>query len=139
MLGIGAEQFPKGGALALNIIGGVGMLGVGIVGTVLLGNVQDRSVVNTLKDMDTKNNTTLSSTYATVEKGSIFGKYMALDGDKVAAAAEPDKTSLTNAASEAKKSALRTVALLPVFTLLCFLALVFYFRSKGGYQAVHLE
>lgn len=139
MLGIGAEQFPKGGALALNIIGGVGMLGVGIVGTVLLGNVQDRSVVNTLKDMDSKNNTTLNSTYATVEKGSIFGKYMALDGDKVAAAAEPDKTSLMNATTEAKKSALRTVALLPVFTLLCFLALVFYFRSKGGYSAVHLE
>lgn len=139
MLGVGAEQFPKGGALALNIIGGVGMLGVGIVGTVFLGNVQDRSIVNTLKDLDAKNNSTLSSNYATVEKTSIFGKYMALDGEKVAAAPEADKTTLTNATGEAKKSALRTVAILPVIMLLCYLGLILYFRSKGGYKEVHLS
>lgn len=40
MLGVVAEQFPKGGALTLNLIAGVGMLGVGIDGSVFLGNIQ---------------------------------------------------------------------------------------------------
>ncbi|MCA9432873.1 MAG: MFS transporter, partial [Candidatus Omnitrophica bacterium] len=44
MLGVVAEQFPKGGALTLNMIAGVGMLGVGIVGSVFLGYIQDTSV-----------------------------------------------------------------------------------------------
>ena len=44
MLGVLAEQFPKGGALTLNVIAGVGMLGVGVVGNPLLGAIQDRWV-----------------------------------------------------------------------------------------------
>ena len=37
MLGVVAEQFPKGGALTLNTMGGVGMLAVGVLGSPLLG------------------------------------------------------------------------------------------------------
>ncbi|MEL6133839.1 MAG: MFS transporter, partial [Bacteroidota bacterium] len=44
MLGVVSEQFPQGGALTLNGISAVGMLGVGIVGAVFLGNIQDRSI-----------------------------------------------------------------------------------------------
>ena len=41
MLGIVSERFPKGGALTLNAAGGVGMLSVGVVGTVFLGLAMD--------------------------------------------------------------------------------------------------
>ncbi len=32
MLGIVAERFPKGGALTLNITGGMGMIAAGVIG-----------------------------------------------------------------------------------------------------------
>lgn len=44
MLGVAAERFPKGGALTLNAIGGMGMLSVGVIGAVFLGNIQDRQI-----------------------------------------------------------------------------------------------
>ena len=40
MLGIVAEQSPKGGALTLNALGGIGMLAVGTLGTVYIGVLQ---------------------------------------------------------------------------------------------------
>ena len=46
-LGIVAEQFPRGGAMTLNTVAGVGMLAVGIVGNPFLGNIQDNRVNET--------------------------------------------------------------------------------------------
>ncbi len=40
-LGIVSEQFPKGGALTLNAIAGIGMLTVGIIGGPLIGRMQE--------------------------------------------------------------------------------------------------
>ena len=47
MLGVVSEQFPKGGALSLNAMGGVGMLGVGVVGAQFMGLFQDQTVEKT--------------------------------------------------------------------------------------------
>ena len=49
MLGVVAEQFPKGGALTLNTCGGVGMLAVGVLGAPFLGYIQDTKVDRDLK------------------------------------------------------------------------------------------
>src|SRR5262249_41419293 len=43
MLGVISERFPKGGALALGISGGVGMLSAGLLGGPLIGYKQDFS------------------------------------------------------------------------------------------------
>ncbi|MEM8947608.1 MAG: MFS transporter, partial [Planctomycetota bacterium] len=40
MLGVAAEQTPKGGALTLNALGGIGMLAVGTLGTAYIGALQ---------------------------------------------------------------------------------------------------
>ncbi|MEI7835303.1 MAG: MFS transporter [Planctomycetota bacterium] len=48
-LGVVAERFPKGGALTLNAMGGVGMLAAGIIGTNLLGYLQDTRIDAKLK------------------------------------------------------------------------------------------
>lgn len=136
-LGIVAEQFPKGGALTLNGVAAVGMLAAGIVGGPFLGNIQDKQVDQQVATYDTANNTQLHTTYVTTEKTGIFGTYMALDHDKLKAAAnEADKTTIGTIQESAKKNALKTVALLPVFMLLCYLGLLVYFRSKGGYKPV---
>ena len=47
-LGVVSEQFPKGGALTLNAIAGVGMISTGVLGNPLLGTIQDHFLDKTL-------------------------------------------------------------------------------------------
>ncbi len=138
MLGVVAEQFPKGGALTLNITGGAGMIGVGVVGAVILGYVQDVSVDKNLAAFDEANQTELHQTYVTESRKSIFGDYMALNAEIVAQASTEDAAAIQVVQHDAKKGALKTVAIFPVIMLICYLILIFYFRSKGGYKAVEI-
>ena len=134
-LGVASEQFPKGGAVTLNMLAGGGMLAAGIVGSVLLGAAQDNSTRDGLKRHDATHQTTLSEQYLT-EKVSVFGRYTALDEAKVAVASDADKAVLEGLSGSAKKDALKEVALLPVITCLIFLGLILWFRRKGGYKPV---
>jgi hypothetical protein len=135
MLGVVAEQFPKGGALTLNSIGAVGMLCVGVIGTVFLGNIQDKA---TDRDLLAKN-PGLHAKVAGVEKTSVFGKYRPLDTAKIEQQSADDKTTIETIANASKKSALSTVAVFPCIMLVCYLILIFYFKAKGGYKAQVLE
>jgi len=131
MLGIVAERFPKGGALTLNSTGAVGMLGVGVVGAVLLGNIQDKSVESKLEEK-------APAVYEQVvgeEKISVFGRYRAIDAEKLKATTEAEREEVEKLQKEAKKSALATVAIFPAIMFLCYVGLILYFRSQGGYQA----
>jgi MFS family permease len=138
MLGVVAERFPKGGALTLNITGGLGMIAAGVLGAGILGYIQDRSVDASVREFDAKNNTTLQSTYLTEEKTSAFGTYRALDQQKYAEANPDDKATLTTLQDDAKKSALRDIVIFPIVMFISYIALILHFRSKGGYQAVVL-
>ena len=72
-IGFVAEQFPKGGAVTMNVLAGVGMLAVGIVGSVLLGAIQDRSIGDSLAAHDAQHGTQLHATFFTQEKTGVFG------------------------------------------------------------------
>jgi MFS family permease len=50
LLGVISERFPKGGALALGLSGGVGMIGAGILGGPGIGYKQDYFAVQALED-----------------------------------------------------------------------------------------
>jgi MFS family permease len=130
MLGVVAEQFPKGGALTLNTTGGVGMLAVGVVGTALLGNIQDKKVDQIL---ETRNPTLLQKVIGE-EKVSVFGKYRPVVAERVEALPQAEADELKGVQAEAKKSALTTVAIFPCIMLACYLGLLFYYKSKGGYK-----
>lgn len=132
-LGVVAEQFPKGGALTMNLIAGVGMLGVGIVGSVFIGNVQDRVGNSHLA----AENATLHQ-QVTAEKDSVFGKYVSIDTELVAAASPEARAEIAQIQADSKKTALLWIAALPALMLVCYLALIVYFRGQGGYKAVEL-
>ena len=137
-LGIVSEQFPRGGALTLNGVAAVGMLAAGIVGGPFLGNVQDHQVDTKTIAYDTANGTQLHNTYVSSDKTGIFGKYKAVDPGKLASAPEADKVAVEAIQEGAKKDALKRVAILPIFMFLCYIGLIFYFRSKGGYKPVEI-
>jgi MFS family permease len=139
MLGVVAERFPKGGALTLNIAGGVGMIGAGVIGAVILGFVQDKTIDTKLQSYDNQNHTALHSAYVTDQKTSIFGKYEAIDLSKLSKAPVAEKQTVVTVQENAKKEALKTVALFPVLMLICYVLLMLYFKSKGGYKAVALD
>ena len=139
MLGVVSEQFPKGGALALNFTGAVGMMGVGVIGAVILGFVQDKQLDQNLAAYDQQNGTELHSTYIIDEKTGIFGSYNALDTDKLLTAPPETIETIESVQNEARKNALRTVALFPVLMFICYVGLILYFRSRGGYHQVLLD
>jgi len=133
MLGIVAERFPKGGALSLNVTSAVGMMSVGVIGTVFLGRVQDHAVETHLE----REQPALHQKVVT-EKDSVLGSYLAVNPKKVEGLAEADRQAIAGLSAKANKSALATTAILPAIMFIGYLGLVFYFRRKGGYKAVQL-
>jgi MFS family permease len=134
MLGVAAERFPKGGALTLNAIGGMGMLSVGVIGAVFLGNIQDRQIDRELY----AENPAIHAQIVAGEKSSVFGKYQPIDQQKYESLSADQKAAVNDITASAKKNALLTVAVFPAIMLICYLILIFYFKAKGGYKPVEL-
>ena len=135
ILGLASEQCPRGGALTLNAMGGIGMLAVGILGAPFLGYMQEASTTQQLRVA----NPALYQT-VTVEKQYLLGAYEAIDPVKLAAVTdEKAQAEIRSAETAGKFSALGKMAMFPVFTFACYLALLVYFKSRGGYRPVQLE
>ncbi|MGL6095136.1 MAG: MFS transporter [Fimbriiglobus sp.] len=135
MLGVVAEQFPKGGALTLNAISGLGMMAVGILGTPLLGNIQDKEIDRELAAQ----HPAIHATVTGETKPSLFGPYKPVEPAKLETASADDKKVVTETQDAAKKNALKTVALFPAGMLVCYVLLLLYFKTKGGYAPVTLD
>ncbi|HEX9046653.1 MAG TPA: MFS transporter, partial [Verrucomicrobiae bacterium] len=135
ILGLTSEQCPKGGALTLNAMGGIGMLAVGILGAPFLGYLQESSTTQQLA-------VTNPPLYQTVKQDNkyLLGTYEAIDPAKSAAITdEKAQADLKAATTTGQFSALGKMALFPTGTLVCYLGLLAYFRSKGGYKPVRLD
>ena len=139
MLGVVAERFPKGGALTLNITGGLGMIAAGVIGAGILGFIQDSSIEKGIKKYDITNNTSLSTTYVTEEKTSVFGDYRAINQQSLATASDEEKVAITKVQGHAKKEALQSVIIFPLLMFVSYMVLILYFKRKGGYKAVILQ
>jgi len=148
MLAVVSERFPKGGALTLGAIGGIGMLSAGILGGPGIGYTQDRFAAEFLHEK----HPAIHQEYVSDSKqGFLFFREVAgLDGAKVGAllAKNPAELSATETEERAilveasirgGQSAFRWTALVPLTMALGFLLLIFYFRAQGGYKAIQLE
>ena len=134
MLGVVSEQFPKGGALTLNAIAGIGMLTVGIIGGPMIGKMQEDSARMALTEQD-------SALYESISKDDSYflGQYKAVDGEKVTALGDMKAKDINGTITRAKQGALATIAIFPAVMLLCYLILIGYFKSKGGYKPVTVD
>ncbi|MFN6095184.1 MAG: MFS transporter [Verrucomicrobiota bacterium] len=134
MLGVTSEQCPKGGALTLNAMGGIGMLAVGILGFPFIGFLQESSATAKLQS----SNPAIYET-VTVQKNYLLGAYKAIDPVKSAAITETaDAEAIKTATTTGQFSALGKMAIFPAFMLICYLGLILYFRTRGGYKPVNL-
>ncbi len=80
MLAVGSEQFPRGGAITIGAIGGVGMLSAGLLGGPGIGFQQDHYASENLKDK----NPAVFERYKAPEENQFLGmRTVGLDGTKV--------------------------------------------------------
>ncbi len=144
MLGVVSERFPKGGAITIGTIGGVGMLSAGLLGGPGIGYKQDYFASTELKKTDPA----LYEEYKSPSENGFlfFPKIQGLDGTKVGEIRDiPDaeRTEAQQVVGAADlyggKMALRYTALIPATMAVCYLILILYFQSIGGYTAVHLD
>ena len=135
MLGVAAEQSPKGGALTLNAMGGVGMIAVGVLGFPYIGALQEKTAsAHLVAEAPALAQSVLA------EKSYLLGGYQAIQPDKAAAIVEPAaQAQLASAQLAGQFDALAHMAIFPAFLLVGYIGLFLYFRSKGGYRAVSLD
>ncbi len=156
MLGVVGERFPRGGALTMGTIGGIGMLSAGLLGGPGIGYKQDYfatehlqaeapDVYREYKSEDTKS-------------FLFFPPIAGLDGQKVGALVEKEnavaaakaetQTAETPLTAEEQqvldariyggRMALKWTAVVPLTMAVGYLILLLYFRATGGYKQVHI-
>ncbi|MEM1222661.1 MAG: MFS transporter [Verrucomicrobiota bacterium] len=129
MLGVVAEQTPKGGALTLNAIAGIGMLSVGILGNPFIGYLQESASSSAIKSE-------LPEVYEeiTAEKEYFFGDYVGVIPEKLAEKPEEIQVVVNEIKERETQGALAKMAFFPGFMFICYIGLILYFRSQGGYK-----
>lgn len=152
MLGVVSEQCPKGGALTLNAISGIGMLAVGTLGFPYIGILQTRaqqsaivadkelhdSVPGLVSDGKVVPLTDKSIyevlTYKAIDEKRLEDLVQSLPEGQQAAASQ----RFEEVRSQSNQHALRDMAYFPAFMLVCYGLLIAYFQSKGGYKPVDI-
>lgn len=132
-LGVVAEQFPKGGAVTLNSIAGIGMLTVGILGGPLIGAMQEKSAQSAIEEK-------LPGTYEMVSSESTYflGKYNGVDEAKVAELEPTKQDQVHETVKSAKQGSLAKITIFPIIMLIAYIGLALYFKARGGYKPVEL-
>jgi MFS family permease len=129
-LGVVSEQYPKGGALLLNAISGIGMISIGTLGGPAIGTLQDTTI-------NTAVQTAMPQVHSEIvrEQEGLFFDYQAIDNAKVAELPAAEQEQINDLVGQTKQQALAKIAVLPAIMCGCYLVLVLYFKSRGGYRA----
>ena len=144
MLAVVSDRFPKGGALTIGAMGGIGMLSAGLLGGPGIGYNQDYMASKHLQE-------SAPAVYAQYKSESknkflMFPEIQGLDGSKVGAirdkddaARSVDEKQVHDADLYGGKMALRMTAAVPATMAALYLVLILYFKARGGYKQVHIE
>jgi MFS family permease len=161
MLAVVSDRFPRTGAVAISIMGGLGMMSAGLIGSPGLGYAKDRFASAELE----KSNPAVYAEYKVAEpKGWLFfGKVNAIDGRKLgevqqklgAARTELAKTGVTDpkaaverltpeeravyeASIKGDRRTLVADSFIPAVMAIIYLLIMLYFKAIGGYRPVHI-
>jgi MFS family permease len=162
MLAVASDRFPRTGAVAISIMGGIGMMSAGLIGSPGLGYCKDRFAGEALQST----NPSLFAEYK-AEKPSkflIFPDATGLDGKKLGAVQDkltkareelakagntnpkaafekltPEEKTVYDASITGDRKTLVADSAIPATMAVIYLALLIYFKAIGGYKPVHLE
>ena len=153
MLGVVSEQTPKGGALTLNAISGIGMLAVGTLGFPFIGTLQaDKAIAALTHDEQAAKalpGLVKDGKLTVVESRTIYEiiSYQAISDTKLKELIDtlPEgqraevKRHIDETIGQSKQGALANMVLFPAIMLIGYIGLILYFQIQGGYQQVHLD
>ena len=143
MLAVVGDRFPRSGAVAMSIMGGIGMLSAGLIGGPGLGYAKDRFTAESLQK---EAPAVYASAKASSETKFLFlAPATAVAGEKLEAAkkakdtATADQKAIVAANQAGDRATLKADSYVPLAMAAIFLALLFYFKSIGGYRALKIE
>ena len=143
MLAVVGDRFPRSGAVAMSIMGGIGMLSAGLIGGPGLGYAKDRFTSESL-------NATAPAVYAanksaTESKFLFLAEVTAVDGKKLEEAKKAgdkgtaDQKAIVLANRDGDRATLKADSYIPLTMAAIYLLMLFYFKSIGGYRALKIE
>jgi MFS family permease len=144
MLAVVGDRFPQSGAVAMSIMGGIGMLSAGLIGGPGLGYCKDRFAGEELNKKDpalyAEYKAATPSTFLNLKSTEAFG----LDGTKLAAAKEakektPQQKTVVESDQRGDRATLKADAYIPATMAGIYLLLLLYFKGIGGYKAVKID
>ncbi|NBV38891.1 MAG: hypothetical protein EBS00_04925, partial [Verrucomicrobia bacterium] len=140
MTSVVGDRFPRSGAVAMSIMGGIGMLSAGLLGGPGLGYAKDRFTAENLPAQIVEANK--------AEKPSTFlflKPVTAVDGAKLEAAKKAgdqgtiEQKKIVWANQQGDRATLKADSYIPLTMAGIYLLLLLYFKSIGGYRAVKIE
>lgn len=141
MLAVASDRFPQTGAVAISIMGGIGMLASGLIGSPGLGYAKDRFTSEALMESNAAVYNQVKSDKPTKFLG--FSDAVGLDGKKLADARDAkektnDQKAIVAADQAGDRKTLKADSVIPAIMAAIYLVLMIYFRSIGGYKPVNI-
>jgi MFS family permease len=142
MLAVVGDRFPRTGAIAMSIMGGIGMMSAGLLGGPGLGYAKDRFTAEHLQS-------TAPAVYEqykapTPSRFLFLDEVHGLDGTKLSAAQTaatktPEQQMVADASILGDRQTLKADAFIPAVMAVVYLLLLLYFKTIGGYVPLSIE
>jgi MFS family permease len=142
MLAVVGDRFPRTGAIAMSIMGGIGMMSAGLLGGPGLGYAKDRFTAEHLV-------ATAPAVYQeykapTPSRFLFLAEVHGLDGTKLSAAQTaatktPEQQMVADASILGDRETLKADAFIPAVMAVVYLLLLLYFKAVGGYKPLSIE
>ena len=164
MLAVASDRFPRAGAVAISIMGGIGMMSAGLIGAPGLGYAKDRFAGEALKAADPSAFDRYKADKPSKFLPLVFGEATGLDGKKLGEAQKqlddirkelaeagntdpaaaiakltPQERAVHEASIEGDRKTLVADSAIPASMAAIYLVLLVYFKSIGGYKPVHID
>jgi hypothetical protein len=162
MLAVASDRFPRTGAVAISMMGGIGMLSAGLIGAAGLGYAKDRFTAEELQKTNPavyaevkadKPSKFLGFAEATGPDGKKLGdaqKKLADARTEVAKAGQTDPKAAFEKLSpqdrvvvesdiKGSRKTLVADSVIPGLMAIIYLAVLMYFKTIGGYKAVTIS
>lgn len=163
MLAVTSDRFPRTGAVAMSLMGGVGMMSAGLIGGPGLGYAKDRFAAEELANKDQAVYTDWQGTgdkskflgfdavqaidptrLEDAKKASLAKKLVdagSKDDENVelAATLTPDQQTVVAADIQGNRTTLKIDSFIPAGMAVAYLLLLLYFKAIGGYRPLTVE
>jgi MFS family permease len=164
MLAITGDRFPRTGAIAMSLMGGVGMMSAGLIGGPGLGYAKDRFAAEALEKADAAVYQEWKGAGATskflafeevtaidparleaakaaagAKKAEASGQTITAEQKALAAALTPAQQTAVDADITGNRQTLKVDSFIPATMAVCFLLLCLYFKSIGGYRPIAID